>query len=137
AASSSTAITQTVAKASSTTAVVSSANPSASGQNVTFTATISVTAPGMGTLTGTVQFQVDGSNAGSPVSVSTIGGVTTASFSTTTLTGGSHTVTAIYSGDANFSASSPAAVTQSVTKASTSTVVVSSANPSASGQNVT
>src|SRR5205823_1398883 len=81
----------------------SSANPSVSGQSVTFTATVSDSAPG--TPTGTVQFVIDGSSAGSPVNVSTTGGVTTATFSTATLAVGTHTVSATYSGDANFSGS--------------------------------
>src|SRR5207247_22539 len=85
AASVSTAITQTVTKASSTMAVVAGTNPTVLGQNAAFTATISIAAPGAGTPTGTVQFQVDGSNSGSPVNVSSTGGVTTASFSSTTL----------------------------------------------------
>src|SRR5205807_216801 len=75
-------------KVATTTAVGSSVNPSVSGQSLTFTAIISV--QGSGTPTGTVQFQVDGSNAGSAVSVSTTGGVTTASFSTATLAVGTH-----------------------------------------------
>src|SRR5207247_511909 len=85
AASVSTAITQTVTKASSATAVVAGTNPTVWGQNVAFTATISIAAPGAGTPTGMVQVQLVASNAGSPVNVSTTGGVTTASFSSTTL----------------------------------------------------
>src|SRR5207245_11167618 len=78
---------------------------SVSGQTVTFTATISVIAPGSGTPSGTIQFQIDGSNAGNPVSVSTSGGLTTASFSTTTLAVGAHTVTASYNGGDKFASS--------------------------------
>src|SRR5262249_16486499 len=51
--STSTALSQTVSKASTTAAVLSSANPSVVGQSVTFTTTISVVAPGGGTPTGT------------------------------------------------------------------------------------
>src|SRR5207253_1722869 len=90
-----------------------------------------------GTPTGAVQFQIDSSNAGSPVNVSTTGGVTTASFSTTTLTVGSHTVTASYGGDANVLASCATAFTQTVNKASSTTAVVSSTNPSVWGQSAT
>src|SRR4029077_20561604 len=50
--STSTALTQTVNKAGTTTSVVSSANPSAFGQSVTFTATVAAVAPGTGTATG-------------------------------------------------------------------------------------
>jgi len=96
---SSASLGQTVAKAGSTTAVTSSLNPSVWGKSVTLTATVAASAPGAGTPTGTVQFQIDGSDAGSAVGVSTSGGVTTAAFSTTSLAVGSHTITASYSGD--------------------------------------
>src|SRR5439155_646604 len=52
----STAVAQTVNKASTSTAVVSSQNPADSGQSVTFTATVTATAPGAGIPTGTVSF---------------------------------------------------------------------------------
>jgi hypothetical protein len=103
--SSSTSLSQTVNKASTSTVVSSSLNPAFFGQTVTFTATISVTLPGTGTPTGTVQFQFDGSNVGSPATVGTSGGVTTASFSTSTLAVGPHAVAAIYSGDGSFATS--------------------------------
>jgi hypothetical protein len=74
------------------TTVTSSANPSILGQSVTLTATVSG-----GTATGTVQFQIDASNFGSPISLS--GG--SASISTA-LSVGPHTITAIYGGDAIF-----------------------------------
>src|SRR5207245_1740404 len=76
--------------------------------SVTFTATINVTAPGTSTPTGAVQFQINGSNTGGPVRVSTSGGVTTASFSTLSLAVGTHTVTANYSGDSQLTSSSGA-----------------------------
>jgi uncharacterized repeat protein (TIGR01451 family) len=87
-----------IAKAATSTAVSSSANPSNSGQNVTFTATVTSTA---GTPTGTVQFKDGGTNLGAPQVLS--GGVAT--FSTTGLSAGVHTITAEYSGDVNFLAS--------------------------------
>src|SRR5205823_3974672 len=102
---------------------------------VTFTAT--VTGSG-GTPTGTVQFAVDGTNTGSPMNVTTSGGVTTASFSTNMLTvaGSPHTISASYSGDPNFAGSS-GSVSETVNKANTSTVLNSSLNPSSAGQPVT
>src|SRR5439155_11310319 len=104
-----------------TTTARSSANVTVFGQSVTFTATIGVPS---GTPTGTVQFQIDGSNAGNPVNVTTAGGVTSATFSISTLTVGTHTVTASYSGDVNFASSSGAlSGGQTVTKASTSMAV--------------
>lgn len=85
-------------QAASTTTVASSANPSTFGQGVTFTATVSPAGA-----TGTVQFKVDGATLGTPV---TLSGGTATSSSVTTLTVGTHTVTADYSGDTSFAASS-------------------------------
>src|SRR3989442_5999603 len=61
--STSSAVTQSVLKADTTTSVSSSANPSVSGQSVTFTAIVSVVSPGSTAVanpTGTVNFY-DGS----------------------------------------------------------------------------
>jgi hypothetical protein len=88
----------TINKAGTTTAVVSSVNPSVNGQPVTFTASLGVLAPGAGTPSGTVQFLVDGADSGTPVPLS--GGI--ASFSFSSLPIGSHTISAGYSGDGNF-----------------------------------
>jgi len=129
-------LTQTVTKASTSATLSASAHPSVFGQSVTFTVTIGVLPPGAGTPTGTVQFQIDGSNAGSPVGVSTSAGVTTASFSTAMLAVGTHTVTANYSGDPNFTPSA-SALSQTVTKANTAATLSTSANPSVFGQSVT
>src|SRR5262249_37769456 len=118
-----------------TTTVTSSAPLSVSGQMVTFTATITVQSPGTSTPSGVVQFQVDGSNAGNPVSVMTFGGVTTASFSTATLAIGPHIVTASYS-DAGTFMSSSGSMTQTVSQAGTATTLSSTAVP-VSGQTVT
>src|SRR5207249_108956 len=107
-----------VLKTRTTTAVTSSASPSGVGQSVIFTATVNVQGPGGGTPTGTVQFQIDGSNAGSPVNVSTTGGITTATFSTAALTAGTHTITATYNGNGDFSASTSAAINQTVSTGS-------------------
>jgi ELWxxDGT repeat protein len=100
---------------SPTNVVVASSMTTASiyGQAVTFTATVEATAPGAGTPTGTVTFERDGQAfANQPVSIDSTG---TATFSTPALTAGTHTITAIYNGDSNFSASTPATLTQSVT----------------------
>src|SRR5207302_8277162 len=74
--------TQSINRAGTSTTLTSSASTSVYGQSITFTAMVSITAPGVGTPAGTVQFMIDGGNAGSPVNVGTIGGRTTASFST-------------------------------------------------------
>ena len=97
---------QTVNQAASSTSLVSAPNPSAPGQSVIFTATVTGASP-----TGTVQFKDGASNLGSPVTLA--GGV--ASFPTSSLTSGSHSITAVYSGDGNNTASTSAALTQNVT----------------------
>ena len=87
-------VTQDVA-----TVVVSSTLPNSTyGQSVSFSVTVNGGGP---TPTGTVQFVVDGTDLGSPVTIS--GGDAT-SPSTTLLGAGSHTINAQYSGDPNYAA---------------------------------
>ena len=93
-------VKQVVNKAATSVSVTSSANPSTYGQSVTFTATVAATAPGSGTPTGKVVF-TNGSTTLGTVTLS--GGK--AVFKTATLGIGSHTITATYSGDGNFTAS--------------------------------
>ena len=68
------------------------------GQALTFTATVTPSVSGAPTPTGTVQFEVDGSDLGT--SVALVNGAATSG--SVTLTAGSHTVTAVYSGDATY-----------------------------------
>jgi hypothetical protein len=83
------------------------------GQPVTFTATVSPSAPGNGTPTGSVTFRHDGNSfANQPVTLDANGKAT---FSTPGLVAGTHTITAIFSGDANFSSATAPNLTQSVT----------------------
>ncbi|WP_330347892.1 Ig-like domain repeat protein [Streptomyces sp. NBC_00582] len=126
--------TQTVNQAATTTAVVSSPDPSVVGQSVTFTATVAPVAPGAGSPSGTVNFNF---GDGSPSQVANlVGGTATVTHAYTTTTGSPFAVTATYSGDANFAGSS-GTDTQTVTQAATSTSVVSSPDPSVVGQPVT
>jgi hypothetical protein len=76
-----------------------SPNPSVYGQPLTFTATVAANPPGSGNPTGTVQFQIDGANFGSPVALA--GGMAS-SGATTALAAGNHSIQALYGGDANF-----------------------------------
>ena len=126
----------TVAQASTTTTLVSSVNPSVYNQSVTFTATVSVTAPGSGTPTGTVQFRDNGVAIAGCTSVAVSNGQ--AQCSTGTLSVGSHSITAVYSGDTNFTASTSATLTQTVNKSNTTTTITADTpDPSARGQAVT
>jgi autotransporter-associated beta strand protein len=131
--STSAALTQTITKANTTTTVTSSANPSVRGQSVSFKATVSAATPGAGTPTGTVTFRIDGT-AQPGVTLASDG---TATLSVSNLTAGTHTIIAAYGGDNSFNASTSAALTQTINKANTTTVLLSSANPSNFGQPVT
>lgn len=98
---------------------------------MTFTATVSASAPGAGTPSGTVTFQ-DGATTLGTGTLSN-GSV---SFSSSSLAVGSHTITATYGGDGNFSGSS-GTVSQTVNVRPTATSLTSSLNPSTFGQSVT
>ncbi len=90
--------TLNVTPAFSTVIVAASANPSPTGSNVTFTATVSTIAPSTGLPSGTVQFKADGSALGSPVGLNLgVAGLTLSS-----LPHGTHIITAEYGGDGNF-----------------------------------
>ena len=123
-------LTETIGKAVSSTSVASSNSPSIIGTLVTLTA--SVMSPVTGTLTGTVTFQ-DGTSA---LGAGTLSGGT-ATFSTSGLTAGTHSITAIYGGDVNFAGSTSPALMQTVNKVASSISVASSNNPSVSGTAVT
>jgi Bacterial Ig-like domain (group 3) len=121
----------------STTTLSSSANPSTVGQQVTFTAVVSA-ASYQGTPTGTVTFTIDG-HTQSPAQLAFIGGQDEATFTTSTLAAGQHSVTAAYSGDTHVSSSSgslPTEVVNARNLQATTTVLASSLNPSTVGQPV-
>jgi len=116
--STSTAITVTVNTAATT--VIVSANPSTItyGAATLLTATLSST-----TATGTVTFKDSGVTIGTGTVASGV-----ATYNATALAGGTHAITAVYSGDSNYSGSTSVAITVTVNTAATTTTV--SANPS-------
>ena len=114
------------------TTLTSSLNPAAVAQSVTFTATVSET-QGTAIPTGTVTFLDGASPLGPAVTLSNNG---IATFTTSTLGLGSHTITASYGGDANDAAEVSQPVTESILQ-STQISVASSLNPSAVLQDVT
>jgi hypothetical protein len=132
--STSPAVTQHVGKASTSTSLSSSLNPSFFGQSVTFSSHVSVVSPGVGTPTGGVQFTVDGSPFGTAVPLD---GSNNASVTISSLHGGNHDVTATYTGDDDFATSTSPLVTQGVNRAATDISLDSSNNPSVTGQPVT
>jgi large repetitive protein len=104
--STSNTVSQVVNKATTTTTLASSQNPSNFGQSVTFTA--SVAPQFSGTVKGSVTFY-DGTTILKTASLS--GGV--AKFTTSTLVSGAHSITATYNGSTSFTGSS-ASLTQTV-----------------------
>jgi hypothetical protein len=128
--SSSATITQTVNQATSSIVLTSSGSPKVYGQNVTFTASIAPQNGGIAT--GTITLN-DGATALGTVTVAG----NAANFSTTTLAAGTHSITATYSGDSNFSGSTSPPIAQVVNEAATTVALTSSKNPSYLGQPVT
>jgi cyclophilin family peptidyl-prolyl cis-trans isomerase len=100
------------AEATVTTVTSDHSSGSTYGQSVSFTAAISAVQGG--TPTGTVQFQVDGVNFGAAETLT--GGA--ASISDSSLSAGSHTITALYINDSTNFISSQDDVVQNVAKAS-------------------
>ncbi len=122
---------------STTTTLTSNPDPSGFGQNVTFTVTV-VTGAGTGSLTGTVSIaDTFGGNTTTLASGLAVNSSGVASFSTTTLAVGLHSVVASYSGDTmHFTSTSAPALIQTVLEG-TAIALTSTANPSAVGQSVT
>ena len=121
----------TVNKASTTTSLSSSANPSNFNQSITFTATVSAVAPGAGMPTGTITF----SEGSTTLGTATVDSTGTASFTTSALAVGMHTITTSYAGDSNFNTST-SSLSQIVNKLAPTVTLSSSANPSVFGQSV-
>ena len=128
--SASSAFPETVSKAGTTTAVTPASPPAiVSGQNASYTATVSVVSPGSGNPTGTMTFRANGAiiSACSSLPVSS----DAATCTTNSLRGYSSpvTITANYNGDGNFlgsGGSGPASVSQTVNPDATTTAVTSS-----------
>jgi beta-glucanase (GH16 family) len=120
---------QVVNKDSTTTFLASSANPSVNGQTVTITATVSANSPGSGIPPGKVTFKVNGT--AQPAVKLNAQGQATFTFSPTV---GTYTVTASYSGGADFTISTSQPLSQVVNKDAALVVLVSSLNPSTFGQ---
>jgi hypothetical protein len=126
--SDSTTLTQVVNQSGPTVTLKSSLNPSTFGQSVTFTAHVDNSSH---TPTGNVTFYDGSTSLGN---ISLVGD--SAQVTTAVLTGGSHAIKAVYSGDASFKSDS-AAITEIVNKELTASGLHSSLNPSVYGQQVT
>jgi hypothetical protein len=84
-------------------------NPATLGQSVTFTAAVNTAIPGIPP-TGSVKFSVSNVVAGTTVLNNGI-----ATFSTSTMTAGTHTIVATYLGDGNYLLTASNSVTETVT----------------------
>jgi uncharacterized repeat protein (TIGR03803 family) len=123
------AMNQVVNQAGTTLALSSNQNPSGLGQPVTFTAAI--TPQYSGQASGTVTFY----NGATTLGAATVSS-NSASLTTAALAFGTNSITAIYSGDSNFTGSTSKALLQVVENPS-ATTVASSPNPSTIGNPVT
>ena len=108
--SASSALTQTVNKDATSSSVTSSLNPSNHGQTVTFTATVVANSPGTAVPTGSVIFKDGNKN----LSTKTLNASGQATFATSTLARGSHSITVVYGGSTNSLGSTSPVLTQQV-----------------------
>ena len=131
ASSSSASVNETVVGAESITALSATPNPAAAGQTVNFTVTVKA-AQGSVIPTGTVVF-TDGT---ATLGTSTVNAGGAAIFTTATLAPGTHSITATYSGGANFNPSS-ASITEIITVVATAANLSTTPNPAGFGQTVT
>ena len=99
-------------------ALSSSGSPEPYGTAVTYTDAVSPVAPGTGTPTGTVSFSDGTSPIAGCQSIALDGGSPDVATCTTTPAAGSHPVTATYSGDSNYAAST-GNLTQQISQAKT------------------
>ena len=121
-------VTVVVQLTPTTTSLISSINPATLGQSVTFTATASGGTP---LPTGSIKFMDGAAVLGtSPVSA---GGVAT--FATSTLTFGTHAITAVYQGDVDHAVSTSSVLNEQIVQAAAASLS-SSLNPSIFGANV-
>ena len=124
------AVSLSAALTSTTTTISSSLNPSTYGQSVIFMATVTSsqgTPPDGETVTflqGTTQLGTGSLSGGS------------ATFTTSSLTGGTDQIKASYGGDSTFGSSKSRPVAQVVNLAPTTTTLTSSPNPANTGQTV-
>jgi MYXO-CTERM domain-containing protein len=126
-------IAHDVTKAATTITVSSSQTPAPLGGPVVFTATITGSPASGFPFSGTVSFS-DGSTV---IGSGNVSGLGVATFSTSALTAGSHSITAAYAGDAHFQSSTSSPFTQGVSATAATISLTSSPNPSTTGDAVT
>ncbi len=129
--------TQQVDPAETSTAVISiSPSPAITGQPYTVSASTAVTSPGSGTLTGTITVD-DGLGASCVITLESGKNDCQLSSANADTGTGSHTITAVYSGDDNYNTSTKTA-SQVINPASTLTRITSfSPEPTVNGETYT
>ncbi len=128
--SDSSTVAQVVTKKSTVGLFTTLVNPSSFGQTVVLKDSIVGSIPD----SGTIQFKDGATNLGSPIAISLSG---VATFSVTSFSTGTHILSAEYSGSGNFNGNISDTVNQVVNKQATTSLLVSSLNPSVFGQSVT
>jgi beta-lactam-binding protein with PASTA domain len=121
-------VSEVISPHPSTTTVTSSLNPAIAGHLVTFTSKVTGSSP-----TGTVEFLNGAASLGAPVAL--VSGV--AAFTTSSLSVGTDSITAVYSGDGSNATSTSPILNETVSLAPTATAVLSSADRATFGQPVT
>jgi hypothetical protein len=122
-------LTVVVQQGASTTTLTTSVDPITEGNSLTLTANVTSVSPNPG---GQISFY-DGSTL---LGTKNLGSGATATFSTSALSVGTHTLKAVYAGDTNHVGSTSATVTELVVQSTTASLT-SSKNPAESGQSVT
>ena len=112
--STSVVLSQLVQQGSTNTTLNSSANPSALDRSITLTATVS--SGGATVPTGSVKFEDGNATLGT----SSLNGVAAAYLSIAILAAGTHSITAVYSGDTNYAPATSSVLSQIVQRANSS-----------------
>ncbi len=120
-----------MAQANSSATFVTTSGTSVFGQGTSFTVQVNPVSPGVGAPTGVVTFFVDGNAFGSAAINSSTGQAT---LSTTAFGSGTHTITAAYSGDADFAASQSGSIQQVVNPSNTQPLLTARAVHNRRGQ---
>jgi hypothetical protein len=128
-AGSTSAVLQQLVTAASTTTLTSSANPTCYRQPVTFTATVSGLS-GLPPATGTVTLYEFGTVTLATAALAVAGGNDQATFTISSLPGGTDPITAVYGGDGTYAGSTSAVLQQVVNRPPSTPTLTSSDNPS-------
>ena len=127
-----------VTQANTSSVLTSSPGSTVYGQSVTFQVTVTNTSTAVVPAGSTIQFLLDRSAGNTPIVLGTASLVKgAATFTTSNLPAGAHTVTAEFTMNSNFGGSFSNAVAQSISNATTKTILVASAASLTYGQGET